>query len=408
MKPYRFDAVPLLIIGGGIGGLTAALALAHRGRAVHVIERASEFGEIGAGIQIAPNASRVFDEIGVLADLHACAVLPARIVWMDMISGQRLTDLDLGAPFLERYSYPYMVLHRSDLLDVLVRAARSESRITLETDRDVIEITNGGDHMAVRCANGVSYRADALIAADGLWSKGRAFIDPVSAPIYDRFIAYRGAIPVAKISEHAGLDNVMLWSGPNRHFMQYPVRRGELFNQVAVFRSTSNSPNIEDWGSPAELDAAYADVCPQLQAGLALIQRDRHWVMADRAPLDRWTAGRMTLLGDSAHPMYQYAAQGACQAVEDASALAESIVRESNVDAAFAAYESTRKLRTARVQRTARWFGDVMHLAGAGAIFRNQILKSRSPQSYHVLDFLYGYGTQHASSARNIDDLLTV
>jgi 2-polyprenyl-6-methoxyphenol hydroxylase-like FAD-dependent oxidoreductase len=399
--------VPLLIIGGGIGGLTTALALAKRGRDVHVIERASEFGEIGAGIQIAPNASRVFDEIGVLADLHACAVLPARIVWMDMISGKRLTDLDLGAPFLERYTFPYMVLHRSDLLDVLLRAARREARITLETGRDVVEIVNSDDYVDVRCANGATYRADALVAADGLWSKGRTMIEPASEPNYDHFIAYRGAIPIASVSEHAGLDNVMLWSGPNRHFMQYPVRRGELFNQVAVFRSTNPSPNIDDWGGPSELDAAYADVCPQLQIGLALIGRDRHWVMADRSPLERWTAGRITLLGDSAHPMYQYAAQGACQAVEDASALAESMAREPDVVLAFHAYESARKLRTERVQRTARWFGDVMHLAGAGAVFRNQILASRSSQSYQELDFLYGYGTKRGSEARTIDDLLT-
>jgi 2-polyprenyl-6-methoxyphenol hydroxylase-like FAD-dependent oxidoreductase len=399
--------VPLLIIGGGIGGLTTALALAKRGRDVHVIERASEFGEIGAGIQIAPNASRVFDEIGVLADLHACAVLPARIVWMDMISGKRLTDLDLGAPFLERYTFPYMVLHRSDLLDVLLRAARREARITLETGRDVVEIVNSDDYVDVRCANGATYRADALVAADGLWSKGRTMIEPASEPNYDHFIAYRGAIPIASVSEHAGLDNVMLWSGPNRHFMQYPVRRGELFNQVAVFRSTNPSPNIDDWGGPSELDAAYADVCPQLQIGLALIGRDRHWVMADRSPLERWTAGRITLLGDSAHPMYQYAAQGACQAVEDASALAESMAREPDVVLAFHAYESARKLRTERVQRTARWFGDVMHLAGAGAVFRNQVLASRSSQSYQELDFLYGYGTKRGSEARTIDDLLT-
>jgi salicylate hydroxylase len=399
---------PLLIIGGGIGGLTAALALAKRGREVHVIERATEFGEIGAGIQIAPNASRVFDEIGVLADLHACAVLPARIVWMDMISGRRLTDLDLGAPFLARYTYPYMVLHRSDLLSVLLHAARQDTRITLATDREVVEIVDAGDYMAVRCANGASYHAEALIAADGLWSKGRALVDPAPRLNYDHFIAYRGAIPIASVSEHAGLDNVILWSGPNRHFMQYPVRRGELFNQVAVFRSSSESTNIDDWGGPAELDAAYADVCPQLQAGLALILRDRHWVMADRDPLESWTVGRMTLLGDAAHPMYQYAAQGACQAVEDASALAESMAREPDVIAGLHAYESARKLRTARVQRSARWFGNAMHLGGSGAVFRNLVLESRSPQAYQELDFLYGHGTRHASAARTIDDLLTV
>jgi 3-hydroxybenzoate 6-monooxygenase len=400
--------VPLLIIGGGIGGLTTALALAKRGRDVHLIERASQFGEIGAGIQIAPNASRVFDEIGVLDDLHACSVLPARIVWMDMISGSQISYLDLGAPFLERYTYPYMVLHRSDLLEVLLRACLAHPRITLETDRDAFDFRDGGDYMAVTCAGGQSYRAEVIIAADGIWSKARALIDPSPSPIHDHFIAYRGAIPIENMSEIAGSDSVMLWSGPDRHFMQYPVRRGELFNQVAVFRSPSTSADSADWGSPAELDAAYDDVCPQLKIGLSLIQRDRHWVMAAREPLDCWTVNRMALLGDAAHPMYQYAAQGACQAVEDASVLAASLSREPDVTFAFAAYEAARKLRTARVQRAARWFGDLMHLSGPGAFFRNRYLAARSPQDYREFDWLYGQGNDVASSAKSFDDLLTL
>ena len=196
-----------------------------------------------------------------------------------------------------------------------------------------------------------------------------------------------------------------MWVGPDMHFVQYPVRRGELYNQVAVFRSPNPSANIEDWGGPAELDAAYADVCPQLQIGLQLIDRDKHWMMADRPPLQRWTVNRMTLLGDAAHAMYQYAAQGACQAIEDAAALADCMTQHENVHRAFAAYESERALRTARVQRTARWFGDTMHLAGAGAVFRNQVLKRRESTDYSAFDFLYGHGTEHSRLAKTIDDV---
>jgi len=184
---------PLLIIGGGIGGLTAALALAKRGREVHVIERSGEFGEIGAGIQIAPNASRVFDEIGVLADLHACAVLPARIVWMDMISGAA-NRLDLGAPFLAPLHVPvYGPAPQRPAGRSLERCAPRHP-ITLETDRNVFEIVDAGESMIVRCANGASYRAEALIAADGLWSKGerwsirrRNSTSIISSPIGERF-----------------------------------------------------------------------------------------------------------------------------------------------------------------------------------------------------------------------------
>ena len=398
--------VPLLIIGGGIGGLAAALSLAQRGHAVHVIERALEFGEIGAGIQIAPNASRVFAELGILEEIHSSAVFPARILWMDMISGKRVTQLDLGKPFLERYAYPYLVMHRSDLLTVLLKACQNHPSIVLETDRNVASIRDCIDYMAVTCSNGAEYHAEALVAADGLYSQGRLLIDKTPLPRYDHFVAYRGAIPIESISEQAGLDDLMLWSGPNRHFMQYPVRRGELYNQVAVFRSPNVSPNIDNWGAPEELDEAYSDVCPQLQIGLKLIHRDRHWIMADRPSLDRWTVNRMTLLGDSAHPMYQYAAQGACQAIEDAGALAESMSEHADVHAAFASYESKRIVRTAQVQRTARWFGDTMHLSGAGAVFRNQYLECRAPDDYEALDFLYGYGTTVASKARTIDAVL--
>jgi salicylate hydroxylase len=397
--------VPLLIVGGGIGGLSAALGLALRGRPVHVLERAREFGEIGAGIQIAPNASRVLAELGVYEAIRACAVFPARIVWMDMISGRRLTHLDLGPAFIERYGYPYVVMHRRDLLEALLDACIKHPAIALENDRSVEAIVDRGDGMAAICSNGAEYHAEALVCADGLWSTGRKLLDPIELPQYDRFIAYRGAIPIERISEHAGLDNVIVWSGPNRHFIQYPVRRGELFNQVAVFRSPSASANVDDWGSSAELDAEYAGVCELVQAGLREIQRDRRWVMADRPPLERWSVNRMTLLGDAAHPMYQYAAQGACQAIEDASVLAESVAQNASIPAAFAAYEAKRILRTAQVQRTARWFGEVMHLSGAGAVFRNMILARRAPDDYEPFDYLYAYGTERGAAARTIDDL---
>jgi salicylate hydroxylase len=397
--------VPLLIVGGGIGGLAAALSIARRGRKVHLIERAPQFGEIGAGLQVAPNASRVLDGLGVLKEIHKGAVFPARIVWMDMISGEQITSVELGERFEERYGYPYLVMHRSDLLDVLVHACREHTDITLENGRNVDEIVDCSDYMAVRCSDGSEYHAEALIAADGLASRARLLLDTCVVPQYDHFVAYRGTIPFASVSKHAGLDNLMMWTAPNRHFMQYPLRRGELYNQVAVFRSPSPSPSIDDWGHAEELDAAYADVCPQLQLGLALIDRSKRWAMADRPALSTWTVNRMTLLGDAAHPMYQYAAQGACQAIEDASVLGASIAEAADTQTAFAVYEAKRVLRTARVQRTARWFGDTMHLSGPGAVFRNHFLRHRAPDDYTHFDFLYMYGDDHAALAPTIDDV---
>jgi 3-hydroxybenzoate 6-monooxygenase len=397
--------VPLLVIGGGIGGIAAALSLAQAGRAVHVIERAPAFGEIGAGIQIAPNASRVLDRLGILQEIRKNAVFPARIVWMDMVSGERLTHLDLGDRFIQRYGFPYMVLHRRDLLDALLNACRRHQNITLENGRNVEAIEDGADSMAVRCSDGSVYHADALVAADGLASRARLMLDAQTEPRYDHFVAYRGTIPFSRVSEHAGVDNLMMWTGPNRHFMQYPLCGGDMYNQVAVFRSPSASSNVDEWGSPAELDAAYADVCPQLQIGLKLIDRGRRWVMADLAALPSWTHNRMTLLGDAAHAMYQYAAQGACQAIEDAYSLARSVADTDDLAAAFNAYEKSRIVRTDVVQRTARWFGDTMHLSGPGAIFRNHFLRQRAPDDYREFDYLYGYGTELGAMAPTLDSL---
>jgi 2-polyprenyl-6-methoxyphenol hydroxylase-like FAD-dependent oxidoreductase len=236
--------------------------------------------------------------------------------------------------------------------------------------------------MAVSCSDGSEYHADILIAADGIASTARSLLDPADSRQYDHFIAYRAAVPFHQVADSVDLDNLTMWTGPNRHFIQYPLRRGEIYNLVAVFRSPSLSASVQDWGSPEELDVAFADVCSQLQVGLKLINRGRHWVMSDRPPLDRWTVNCMTLLGDAAHPMYQYAAQDACQAIEDAWVLAEYMTQHEDIRSAFAAYESERTLRTARIQRTARWFGDAIHLGGPGALIRNQILSRRDPADY--------------------------
>ena len=237
-----------LVLGGGIGGLAVALGLARRGRDVHVIEKADAFGEIGAGLQLAPNASRALADLGVLDAIDAFAVFPQRMVWMDAISGEQVTSLDLGAPFIARYGYRYIVMHRSDLLDALLAACRAHDRITLETAKDVRHVDDRGDTAEVTFADGTTYAADIVIGADGLWSTARKAIVDDGEPLCSQYVAYRGAIPIDEISVHAGLDSVTLWTGPNLHLVQYPVRRGELYNQVAVFKSDRYRPDSDDWG----------------------------------------------------------------------------------------------------------------------------------------------------------------
>jgi salicylate hydroxylase len=194
------------------------------------------------------------------------------------------------------------------------------------------------------------------------------------------------------MSAHAGLDNVVMWVGPKMHFVQYPIRRAELYNQVAVFRSKRYTPESDDWGTPAELDAHYAQTCDYVRDGIALMWRDKRWPMVDRKPIASWTRNRIALMGDAAHPMYQYIAQGACQAIEDALVLANNVAAvPDDVPKALRAYEAARRQRTARVQNTARAMGAFFHLDGEEAAARNARMASRGVDDYAPLDWLYGY-----------------
>jgi len=379
----------VLIIGGGIGGLTLALAVARIGRRARVLEKAQEFAEIGAGVQLAPNASHALEAVGVLDAVHTHAVFPKRIVWMDAQSGERLTALDLGPQFIERYGQPYFVMHRHDLLSTLLAACRTNDAIRLETNKDVVELRQRGTETLVRCADGSSYTACAVVGADGLNSVVRAQIAP-DEPICSEYVAYRGAIPIDKVSVHAGLDNVVIYTGPNRHFIQYPLRRGELFNQVAVFKSARYRTGSADWGTPDELHAAFARDAAPVRAAMGLIFENRRWPMSDRPPIDRWSRGGLTLMGDAAHPMLQYLAQGAAQALEDAVVLARALESApDDVELAFSRYERERIPRTSRVQRLARAWGDLWHQPEHA--LRDTMLRKRAPDDYSQSDWFYGY-----------------
>ena len=381
----------LLIAGGGIGGLATALALASHDLDVHVIEKASAFGEIGAGIQLAPNASWALDRLGVLDAVHEHAVFPSRIAWMDAESGQPLTSLDLGDSFRGRYGYNYLVMHRSDLLNALLARCRAHPRIRLETDKDVIRIEESAESTTVQCADGSSYRTELLIGADGLWSTVRAHLVGDGEPECSRYVAYRGAIPISEISTHAGLDSVMLWTGPDMHLVQYPVRRGELYNQVAVFKSERYRPGTDDWGTPDEMDAHFGRGAELVRSALTKIKRNRRWPMYDRLPTTTWSRNRVVLLGDAAHPMLQYLAQGAAQALEDSVVFGDAIAAHG-IDDGVTAYERERQPRTARVQTLAREWGEYWHLHdGSARTARDRYLRARAPEDYQESDWFYGY-----------------
>ena len=388
----NLSRIPLLIIGGGIGGLATALAASRGGYSAHVIEKAQEFTEIGAGLQLAPNATRMLDRLDILGDVKKHATFPQRLVMMDAVSGQEITALDLGPKFLEHFEYPYIVMHRSDLLTAELAACRASERITLEANKEVSQIEDLGDGARVLCADGSVYECDALVGADGLWSKTRKIVQDDGEPICSEFVAYRGTIPIEQAPAESEFDAMVIWVGPDLHFVQYVVHHGTLFNQVAVFRSYRYKPDLEDWGTIEELEEHFSKMCPRVRRAVAKIKRNRRWPMLDRLPLPNWTRNRITILGDAAHPMLQYIAQGACQALEDSVCLGESLKAcRGDAAQAFSEYQRQRIPRTARVQRAARFFGDLKHIHGVGIAIRNALLAKRTPDDFQYFEWLYGY-----------------
>jgi 2-polyprenyl-6-methoxyphenol hydroxylase-like FAD-dependent oxidoreductase len=378
----------VLVVGGGIGGLAAAYAMRRAGHEVRVLEQAAEFGEVGAGLQLAPNATRILAEWGLLDEVVATGVLPRRLVLRDALTGDELTHLDVRGDFERRYRAPYVVAHRTDLHRILLDGCRA-SGVALETGRNVQRVETTGDAAITYCTDGSVYRSAVVLGVDGLNSTLRGSVVD-DEPVNSGYVAYRGTLPMASAAGQVEADEMVVWIGPGRHFVQYGLRRGEILNQVAVFRSPSFARGDPDWGSPDELDAAFADSCDHIVKSLVSMWRDRRWPMYDRAPIDRWTNGRLILLGDAAHPMLQYLAQGACQAIEDAYVLANHATPGTDWPRVLAATERVRVPRAAQVQNAARLWGDIWHVDGLTRLIRNEMLVTRDPQDYRRLDWLYG------------------
>jgi salicylate hydroxylase len=382
-------ALPLdvLVVGGGIGGLACALALAQAGRRVHVVEQAPVFAEIGAGLQLGPNATRVFSALGLLEPVLRSAVLPPRAVVRDVITGEDLTILDLGEPFLRRYGYPYIVAHRHDILSTLLEACRATPAITMETDRTVVAAHDGPGGAGVTFADGDKCSATLLIGADGIRSRVRMMLDE-TPPRFSGHVAYRGTVRREEVVADTDGDDVVLWIGPGVHLMQYPVRRGELYNQVGVYERPAGA---EPRGVRAEFERAFALAHPRVRACIALLDSDRDWPTHDRDPLPGWTTPHTALVGDAAHAMLQYLGQGACQALEDAIALAGAIeANPGDQVRALKVFEEERIPLASRCQEVARPWGDLWHTRDSMLLaLRDRVFRLRQPDDYTDLDWLY-------------------
>ena len=378
----KSQALPILIAGGGIGGLTAALALSRHGFRVCLIEQTREFKEIGAGIQLGPNAFKMFDRLGITDQINNTAVFPESLLVMDSITAEEITRISLGENFRGRFRYPYALIHRADIHSVLLQACRSAPLITLVTSQKVARFDDRGDQVVVHTEDGTSFEGAALIGADGLWSTIRAVVVGDGPPRVSGHIAYRAVLATDEVPLHLRIPSMTLWAGPRNHLVHYPLRGGELFNLVAVFHSDRYREGWDSDGDPDELKKRFQDVVPDVQTMLGKIESWRMWVLCDREPVKNWSQGRVTLLGDAAHPTLQYLAQGACMAIEDAVVLAEEIDRAAGDYAkAFRVYQDRRYLRTGRVQLTARLYGEFFHASGASREIRNQFLQERTAEA---------------------------
>ena len=383
---------PFLIAGGGIGGLIAAYALARQGFPVRILEQSAEFREVGAGIQLGPNIFRALAKVGLEDEMLIDAWQPGKLEMRDALTGETVTTIPLGTRFTERFRYPYAVTHRADIHRAYLHACRTHELVSLEPDSRVADFKETDDGVTVWLDEGAQVHGRALIGCDGLWSRIRGKIVADGAPRVSGHIAYRAVLKREEVPEDLWQPDVILWAGPRTHFVHYPLRRGTLYNLVAVFHSNRY---VEGWntrGDSEELWRHFGGQRPEVVRMLERIETWRMWVLCDREPVKDWSRGRVTLLGDAAHPMLQYLAQGACMATEDAVTLAEKVAATpDDLPAAFKAYQDARYLRTGRVQLMARVYGQFYHAEGVAAELRYQALHSSTPeQSYEGMAWLYG------------------
>jgi salicylate hydroxylase len=376
----------VIVAGGGIGGLTAALALARNGFRVIVLEQAERLEETGAGIQLSPNAARVLIDLGVGGRLQGHIVAPSAVRVLNARDGREIARIPLGDAAAQRYGAPYWIIHRGDLQAVLAAAATEQLDIALKLGmrmEDFVTHPNGVTVSARGRSGAWSEHGHALIAADGLWSTARAIIKPRDPPRFSGRVAWRALVPVAQVAPEFREPLIHLWLGPDAHLVHYPVKAGKVINVVVITVDDRAAPDsdAQGWSEPAsriDLLPRLTDAHWALQAR-ALIRLPEAWLkwpLYDRPPLRSWSQGAAALLGDAAHPVLPFLAQGGAMAIEDAAVVAQCLARmPSDAGMALKTYTAVRRGRTRRVQREAARNGSHYHLKGAPAMLRNAAMR---------------------------------
>ena len=357
--------LPIIVAGGGIGGLTAAVAIGRTGRHVTLLERAVEFGPIGYGIQLGPNALHTFDRLGLATDiLTHCSLLDEGLL-SDAIEGGTLARLPMGREMVERYGQPYAVIHRADLHHVLLDACAALPNVTLRNDFEVTRYDDLGDRVSVEAKSGASLEGSLLVGSDGIWSSIRRQLFPgVDLPFTSRYAAFRCVCPISEVDADLVRNVVNLRCGTNFHMIHYPLRGGTLFNLVAVAR-VPEGIDMDDRASVlAHFDETFAGACDEVRTLVTLVDRSRYWAISNLTPLREWVRGRVALIGDAAHAMVQAMAQGACQAVEDGYVLAKHLDSAGSAADAALAYQAERHLRATNTQYRSLVMWELIHATG--------------------------------------------
>ena len=385
-------SLPVIVAGGGIGGLSAALALTRQSFAVKVLEQAAQLGEIGAGIQLGPNAFAAFDALGVGEKARGRAVYTDEMVMHDALDETLVGRIPTGEAFRRRFGNPYAVIHRADVHKSLLEGAQESGKIEVLTSTTVQRVDQDDNGVTVHDASGGKHRGAALIGADGVKSAVRRQYVGDDARVSGH-VVYRAVIDKKDFPVDLQWNAASIWVGPNCHLVHYPLRGGDQYNVVVTFHSREK----EEWsvreGSRAEVQSYFEGICARARQLIDLPRDWKRWATADREPIGQWTYGRATLLGDAAHPTLQYLAQGACMAMEDGVTLGEALrVHGGDFGRAFAHYERSRITRTARIVLSAREMGRIFHAKGVERLVRNELWKGRTPERfYDAMEWLYGW-----------------
>lgn len=397
MSPSSSE-LPVLIAGGGIGGLAAALALVNQGFQVQVFEQAPAIGEIGAGIQLGPNAFHAFDALGVGPQARARAVYTDYMVMHDAVDESLVGKIETGEAFRQRFGNPYAVIHRADVHLSLLEGAQASGQVAFFTDTriETIEQDEAAGTVTAIDQNGKRWVGQALIGADGVKSVVRQQYvnDPHRVTGH---VVYRAVVDKADFPKDLQWNAASLWAGPKCHLVHYPLRGGEQYNVVVTFHSRQQ----EQWGvtegSKEEVESYFQGISPKARQLIELPKSWKRWATADKDPIENWVFGRVTILGDAAHPTTQYMAQGACMAMEDAVTLGEALrVTGKDWAAALALYQKNRVARTGRIVLSSREMGRIYHATGVERLIRNQMWKNRPQERfYDALEWLYGWNVSN-------------